>query len=187
MISSSTRDKMVESDGLRNTSKPERVPAKRHRYGKDEDDEGGRERHHNRQRTTGRLSHEDRRQGPERADEQEAGSETDGPKEKPSYEPSGRLAQDAAPTRNGVVLKYSEPDDTAPPPKRPLYRMYVFEGDDIVDTIRLSEKSWYLYGRDERVAHIVVADSSVSKQHAVIQYRRKVTVDKYGDKEEKIK
>jgi smad nuclear-interacting protein 1 len=109
------------------------------------------------------------------------------PKEKPNYEASGRLKADLSVTQNGVVLKHAEPDDAADPPERPKYRMYVFDGDNIVDTIRLSERSWYMYGRDSRVCTVLVDDKSVSKQHAVIQFRRKVYVDKYGDTTEQIK
>jgi smad nuclear-interacting protein 1 len=111
----------------------------------------------------------------------------DEPKEKPNYEESGRLKADLTVTQNGVVLKHAEPDDAADPPERPKYRMYVFDGDNIVDTIRLSERSWYMYGRDSRVCTVLVDDKSVSKQHAVIQFRRKVSVDKYGDTTEQIK
>ena len=69
----------------------------------------------------------------------------------------------------GVVLKWSEPLDSAKPSKQ--WRLYVFKNEEIAETLHVHRQSAYLIGRDERVADIVLKHLSCSKQHAVIQYR----------------
>jgi smad nuclear-interacting protein 1 len=92
--------------------------------------------------------------------------------EKANFGLSGALAKDATTGNvyNGVVLKWSEPLDAANPDKN--WRMYVFKGDEVVETLHLHRQSAYLVGREEKIADIKVLNPSCSKQHAVIQFRR---------------
>lgn len=96
-------------------------------------------------------------------------------------------------TATKVVLKYSEPKDAAPfaPSLRrketqygrnTQYRLVSFApgSNDQVESIRLDQLTWYLIGTDTRVAKIPLTGEA-EEQHAVIQYRLKVTTDKYGD------
>jgi smad nuclear-interacting protein 1 len=43
--------------------------------------------------------------------------------------------------------------------------------DDLIDTYHISKQSAYLFGRERKVADIPVDHPSLSKQHAVLQYR----------------
>lgn len=100
--------------------------------------------------------------------------------EKPNFNQSGKLAKDTN-TINGVIVKYNEPEDASMPGKNLDYKLFIFEKDDIVDTISLNQKSWYLLGRDKKVCHVLLEGKSISKQHAVIQFRQISSRDKYGD------
>lgn len=64
------------------------------------------------------------------------------------------------------------------------WRLYVFrkktsdvssdpnkKDDDLIDTYHISRQSAYLFGREHKVADIPVDHPSLSKQHAVLQYR----------------
>lgn len=73
-------------------------------------------------------------------------------------------------TFNGVLLKWTEPLDAARPNQN--WRLYVFKGDEVVETLYIHRQSAYLIGRETRVADLVLAHPSCSKQHAVIQYRQ---------------
>lgn len=84
-----------------------------------------------------------------------------------------------------VTLKFSEPSEARIPNTR--WRLYVFRRkpapdtaadskaheskDDLIDTYHISKQSAYLFGRDRSVADIPVDHPSLSKQHAVLQYR----------------
>ncbi|VDK51639.1 unnamed protein product [Anisakis simplex] len=89
-------------------------------------------------------------------------------KEKPSFEPSGKLAEDTN-TYKGVVIKYNEPPDAHKPKLR--WRLYPFKGDEALPVLYIHRQSAYLIGRDRRVADFAVDHPSCSKQHAVFQYR----------------
>jgi len=94
-------------------------------------------------------------------------------KEKADFGLSGALAKDekTGNTRNGVVLKFVEPPDAATPSER--WRMYVFRQEELLETLHLHRKSSYLAGRDPSVCDIRLLHPSISKQHAVLQYRNK--------------
>ena len=85
---------------------------------------------------------------------------------------SGALARDEATGNmvNGVVLKWREPLDTALPKNE--WRLYVFKVETIVENIQIHKKSVYLFGRDKRVADVVLLHPASSKQHALIQFRK---------------
>ena len=52
-----------------------------------------------------------------------------------------------------------------------------FEGEEMVETMHLGKQSAYLIGRDKAVADIYLRHPSLSKQHAVLQYRVRTYVD----------
>ncbi|XP_034935234.1 smad nuclear interacting protein 1-like [Chelonus insularis] len=89
-------------------------------------------------------------------------------KEKPSFALSGKLAEDTN-TINGVVIKYSEPDDAKKPKKR--WRLYPFKGEKELPVLHIHRQSAYLMGRDRKIADIPLDHPSCSKQHAVLQFR----------------
>lgn len=92
-------------------------------------------------------------------------------KEKANFGLTGTLAKDknTGNIYNGVVLKWSEPLDACRPIKR--WRLYVFKGDDVLETLYIHRQSAYLLGKEKLVADIVLGHPTCSKQHAVIQYR----------------
>ncbi|XP_011162557.1 smad nuclear-interacting protein 1 [Solenopsis invicta] len=89
-------------------------------------------------------------------------------KEKPNFELSGKLTEDMN-TVNGVVIKYSEPQDAKKPKRR--WRLYPFKGEKALPTLYIHRQSAYLMGRDRKVADIPLDHPSCSKQHAALQYR----------------
>ncbi|VDN00230.1 unnamed protein product [Thelazia callipaeda] len=97
-------------------------------------------------------------------------------KEKPNFEPSGKLAEDTN-TYRGVVIKYNEPSDSHLPKLR--WRLYPFKGDEPLPVLYIHRQSAYLIGRDRRIADLPVDHPSCSKQHAVFQYRL-VSIDLPG-------
>ena len=100
----------------------------------------------------------------------------------PCFEPSGILAEYQNQYK-GVVLKFTEPLDAAVPTN--TWKVYPFKGDQelsksnfmhnyfILESINISRKSCYLFGRDQKIADILLENPSCSQQHAVIQYREK--------------
>jgi smad nuclear-interacting protein 1 len=89
---------------------------------------------------------------------------------------SGALAKDVG-TGNlykGILLKWSEPADARAPTKK--WRLYVFKGDQVMQTLYIHRQSAYLVGRERKIADIPVDHPSCSKQHAVIQFRQKEVV-----------
>lgn len=89
-------------------------------------------------------------------------------KEKPNFGLSGKLTQDTNMV-NGVVLKYSEPDDAKQPKRK--WRFYPFKGDKALPILYIHRQSYFLLGRDRAAADIPLEHPSVSKQHAALQYR----------------
>ncbi|XP_065829688.1 smad nuclear interacting protein 1-like [Oscarella lobularis] len=89
-------------------------------------------------------------------------------KDKPDFGLSGKLAQDTN-TYRGVVIKYSEPPEAKVPKKR--WRFYPFKGDESLSTLYIHRQSAYLIGRDKDICDIPMHHPSISKQHAVLQYR----------------
>jgi smad nuclear-interacting protein 1 len=71
---------------------------------------------------------------------------------KPNFGLSGALAKDerTGNSVNGIVLKYMEPFEASIPDKN--WRLFVYKGKDIVDTLHIHRKSFYFFGRDHRVA-----------------------------------
>mmetsp|Transcript_14134 Transcript_14134/g.42751 ORF Transcript_14134/g.42751 Transcript_14134/m.42751 type:complete len:289 (-) Transcript_14134:43-909(-) len=99
-------------------------------------------------------------------------------KQKPDFGLSGALAKDEATgnTRRGHVLKFVEPDDAAKPTDR--WRIYVFKGDDLADTLHIHRQSAFLVGRLKDIVDVLTMHPSCSTQHAVLQFRRRPIDDR---------
>lgn len=109
-------------------------------------------------------------------------------KEKPNFKPTGLLAKEANTVAGtSTVLKYHEPAEARKPPAKEQWRMYVFRKKDLVDTVQLYQRSCWLMGRDQTVTDLKLEHPSISKQHAVIQFRFQTTTNEYGDKTNKVK
>ena len=100
---------------------------------------------------------------------------------KANFSLSSALAADVQTgnSRQGVVLKFLEHLEARVPNIR--WRLYVFrkkdasttaaDDDGLLDTYHISKQSSYLFGRERKVADVPVDHPSLSKQHAVLQYR----------------
>ena len=93
----------------------------------------------------------------------------------------------AAGTAAKIVLKYHEPPEARKPPASDDWRLYVFKGDDLLDTVRLSERSCWLIGREKLVVDFPLEHPSCSKQHAAIQFRYVETRDEFGERTGKVR
>ncbi|KAH6637387.1 SMAD/FHA domain-containing protein [Boeremia exigua] len=106
-------------------------------------------------------------------------------KEKPNFKTTGTLAKHANRVEGTKIsLKYHEPAEARKPPSSQPWRLFVFKGDDVIDTIELYQKSCWLLGRSHEVVDYVLEHPSSSGQHAVIQFRyiQKVVEDEFGVK-----
>ncbi|KAL2496294.1 FHA domain-containing protein DDL-like [Forsythia ovata] len=91
-------------------------------------------------------------------------------KKKPSFELSGKLAEETNRVK-GVTLLFTEPPEARKPDIR--WRLYVFKGGEVLnEPLYVHRLSCYLFGRERRVADIPTDHPSCSKQHAVLQYRQ---------------
>lgn len=109
-------------------------------------------------------------------------------KEKPNFSTTGALAKHANRVEGTKIsLKYHEPPEARKPPPSQPWRIFVFKGDDVIDTIELWQKSCWLLGRSHEVVDYVLEHPSSSGQHAVIQFRyiQKVVEDEFGVKSTK--
>ncbi|THV50834.1 hypothetical protein BGAL_0134g00160 [Botrytis galanthina] len=112
-------------------------------------------------------------------------------KEKPNLGHTGVLAAASNTITqadgNSIVLKYHEPPEACKPPSRDDWKLFVFKGADIIETIDLSAKSCWLVGRERAVVDLVAEHPSISKQHAVIQFKATEKMNEFGDKIRKVK
>ncbi|KAH7095176.1 SMAD/FHA domain-containing protein [Paraphoma chrysanthemicola] len=93
-------------------------------------------------------------------------------KERPNFKPTGALAKAANRVEGTKIsLKYNEPPEARKPSPSQPWRIFVFKGDDVVDTIEIWQKSCWLLGRAQEVVDYVLEHPSSSGQHAVIQFR----------------
>jgi smad nuclear-interacting protein 1 len=109
-------------------------------------------------------------------------------KEKPNFKPTGALAKAANRVEGTKIsLKYHEPAEARKPPQSQPWRIFVFKGEDVVDTIEIWQKSCWLLGRSQEVVDYVLEHPSSSGQHAAIQFRyiQKTTEDEFGVKSSK--
>ncbi|KUJ10765.1 SMAD/FHA domain-containing protein, partial [Mollisia scopiformis] len=107
-------------------------------------------------------------------------------KQKPSLASTGLLAaaSNSVTQADGssIALKYHEPPEARKPPSKDEWKLFVFKGADILETIELSLRSCWLVGREVAVVDMAAEHPSVSKQHAVIQFRYVEKTNEYGDK-----
>ncbi|KAK5698398.1 hypothetical protein LTR17_023694 [Elasticomyces elasticus] len=116
------------------------------------------------------------------------GAEVQPEKQKPNFKPTGLLAKEANTVAGTTtVLKYHEPPEGRKPSPKEQWRMYVFKEKDLVDTIYLHTRSVWLCGRDKKVTDLLLEHPSISKQHAVIQFRYITSTNEFGDKSSKVK
>lgn len=113
-------------------------------------------------------------------------------KQKPNFNSTGRLAAESNTvqvegTPGGIVLKYHEPAEARKPPSKEAWRMYVFKGKDLLETVELGERSCWLVGREHMIVDFPVDHPSCSKQHAVLQFRFVEKRNEYGDRVGKVK
>ncbi|CAN9083160.1 unnamed protein product [Alternaria alternata] len=109
-------------------------------------------------------------------------------KEKPNFKPTGALAKAANRVEGTKIsLKYHEPPEARKPPASQPWRIFVFKGDDVVDTIEIWQKSCWLLGRSHEVVDYVLEHPSSSGQHAAIQFRyiQKTIEDEFGVKSQR--
>lgn len=106
--------------------------------------------------------------GKKDANKTEDDKETPVDKEKPNFGLSGKLTEDVN-TFNGVVIKYSEPQESRKPKRR--WRLYPFKGEQSLQTLYIHRQSCYLIGRDRKICDLPIDHPSTSKQHAALQYR----------------
>ena len=94
-------------------------------------------------------------------------------KEKPNFEPSGLLALQTN-LINGVVLKYSTPLDKGVPIND--WRLYQFKHKSSEPQIihSLCGIDHFIIGKDIRISNIILNNQSSSRQHAVIQFKKKI-------------
>jgi smad nuclear-interacting protein 1 len=112
-------------------------------------------------------------------------------KQKPSLAPTGLLAaaSNSVAQNDGtsIVLKYHEPAEARKPPAKDEWKLFVFKGADILETIELSKRSCWLIGRELAVVDMAAEHPSISKQHAVIQFRYIEKKNEFGDRTGKVK
>ncbi|KAG9192026.1 hypothetical protein G6011_10760 [Alternaria panax] len=109
-------------------------------------------------------------------------------KEKPNFKPTGALAKAANRVEGTKIsLKYHEPPEARKPPASQPWRVFVFKGDDVVDTVEIWQKSCWLLGRSHQVVDYVLEHPSSSGQHAAIQFRyiQKTIEDEFGVKSQR--
>jgi smad nuclear-interacting protein 1 len=113
------------------------------------------------------------------------------PKEEPNLRTTGVLAaaSNSVTQADGttIALKYHEPPEARKPAPRDEWKLFVFKGADIVDTIDLSARSCWLVGREVSVVDLLAEHPSVSKQHAVIQFRFVEKRNEFGDRAGRVK
>ncbi|KAI9680868.1 MAG: hypothetical protein M1817_004308 [Caeruleum heppii] len=107
-------------------------------------------------------------------------------KQTPNFAPTGVLAAETN-TVSGVVLKYNEPPEARKPPAKDAWRLYVFKGADLVETVELASRSCWLVGRERMVVDFPVDHPSCSKQHAVVQFRFVTKTNEFGEKDGRVK
>ena len=107
-------------------------------------------------------------------------------KQKPNFAPTGLLAAASNTITHvdgtSIVLKYHEPPEARKPPPKDQWKLFVFKGSDILETIELSLRSCWLVGRELAVVDLPAEHPSISKQHAVIQFRWIERRNEFGDK-----
>lgn len=109
-------------------------------------------------------------------------------KQKPNYAPTGALAAETNTVANtSIILKYNEPPESRLPPPTSPYRLYVFKGSEVLETIPLHQRTCWLFGRERAVVDHAMEHPSCSKQHAVLQFRFTEKKDEWGERKGGVK
>ncbi|MCJ1303606.1 hypothetical protein MMC08_006416 [Hypocenomyce scalaris] len=104
-------------------------------------------------------------------------------KQKPNFAPTGKLAAETNTVAGtSIVLKYNEPPESRKPPSSQPWRLYVFKSKDLLETLELSTRSCWLFGRERSVVDFPIEHPSCSKQHAVLQFRYVEKKNEFGDR-----
>ena len=115
-----------------------------------------------------------------------AGEKAEVEKQKPNFAPTGLLAaaSNSISQLDGtsIVLKYHEPPEARKPPAKDVWKLFVFKGEEVLETIELSTRSCWLVGRELAVVDMAAEHPSISKQHAAIQFRFIEKRNEFGDK-----
>lgn len=110
--------------------------------------------------------------------------------QKPNYAPTGLLAAETNTVTNGssaIILKYHEPPEARLPPSSAAWRLYIFKGKDLLETLELHTRSCWLFGRERVVVDVPVEHPSASKQHAVVQFRHLERKNERGERKGEVK
>lgn len=181
----SSRRRGHEERGSKHKSTRERSP-----YRSSKDKEGRDER----EGSATQVSRRAKGPLPSQASSFQAGGNADGAvvvagdaeKQMPNYKPTGLLAaaSNSVTQADGsaIALKYHEPSEARKPPAKDEWKLFVFKGRDILETIDLSLRSCWLVGKEVAVVDMAAEHPSVSRQHAVIQFRYIEKKNEYGDK-----
>ncbi|MES1918964.1 Smad nuclear-interacting protein 1 [Bonamia ostreae] len=70
-----------------------------------------------------------------------------------------------------TALNYVEPFDKTETDE--FWRLYVYKNEEKLNVLHLHRKTMFVFGRDKRVADVVLENPSCSAQHAILQYRNK--------------
>ncbi|KAK0517290.1 hypothetical protein JMJ35_000445 [Cladonia borealis] len=109
-------------------------------------------------------------------------------KQKPNFAPTGKLAAETNTVENTtIVLKYNEPPEARLPPPSSSWRLFVFKGSELLETLPLFERSCWLFGRERAVVDFPTEHPSCSKQHAVLQFRYTEKKNEWGEKKGAVK
>ena len=109
-------------------------------------------------------------------------------KQKPNFGNTGKLAAETNTVAGtNIVLKYNEPPEARKPASKDAWRLYVFKGSEMLETVELAGRSCWLVGRERMVVDFPVDHPSCSKQHAVIQFRYVVKTNEFGDKDGRVR
>lgn len=112
-------------------------------------------------------------------------------KEKPNYGNTGKLAAETntvtAKDGSTIVLKYHEPPEARKPPAKDDWRLFIFKGPDLLETIQLGGQTCWLIGKEMSVVDLPIEHPSCSKQHAAIQFRHVEKRNEFGDRIGRVK
>jgi len=102
---------------------------------------------------------------------EEEDSEEESTVEMPDFKPSGALKRGTIYQKNGFDLKYLPPSEAQKPNRK--FRIYELKDGEEKDVYHLHRKDHFIFGRNSKVCDIPLKHLSISKQHAVLQYRRR--------------
>ena len=98
-------------------------------------------------------------------------------KELPNFEPSGILQKDLliaynASMKNEIMINHTPPSDSVVPIEIWFFFKFLKDKKEPEETYKLVGKEFYLIGKDPRVCDIRIKQKNISRQHAVIQFRK---------------